>query len=102
MLSFLTDLEINFIVGVVSLGVGLSPIGTKITDWLKGIPADVRTALNGVEKTTAANIKTSVASAKSHVLASLPVPAVKVAVPVPAAPAVTAAVSPAAPPAPHA
>jgi 2-oxoglutarate dehydrogenase E2 component (dihydrolipoamide succinyltransferase) len=94
MLAFLTNVEIDVIIGVVSFLVGLSPLGTKVTDWVKGIPADVRTALNGVEKTTAANIKSSVASAKSHVLASLPVPAVK--------PAVTAAVTVAAAPAPAA
>lgn len=77
MFSFLTALEINVIVAVVSLGVGLSPLGTKVKDWFKGIPSDVRTALNGVETTVSADIKTKVASAKAGVVAALPIPAPK-------------------------
>jgi hypothetical protein len=99
MIPVLTDLEINLIVAVVVGGVCLSPLGTKLTDWFKGIPGDVRTALNGVEKTTTANIKASVASAKAHALAALPVPAAK---PVVVTAAVTAAAPAAAPPVPAA
>jgi|SRR6185312_4641206 len=86
MFSFLTALELNVVCVVGTAAVCLSPLGTKLKDWVKGIPADVRTALNGVEKTTAANIKTAAANAHAHVLASLPVPAVKPIAPAPVAP----------------
>lgn len=81
MFSFLTVLEGNLVISAVSLAVGVFA-STKIKDWFKGIPADLRTALNGVEKTTIANVK----EAQTKVIATLPQPPVK-----PAAPAVPAA-----------
>jgi len=84
MLSFLTNVEIDVIIGVVCFLLGLSPLGTKATDWLKGIPSNVRTTLNGVETTVATNIKTAIADAENAVLSKLPVPAAKVAAPAPA------------------
>ena len=90
MIPVLTGLEVNFIVGVVCLFVGMSPIGTKITDWIKGIPADLRAALNGVEKTVVSNVKV----AQANVIATLPVPAVKPVVVASAAPAPAAPAAP--------
>lgn len=98
MFSFLTVLEGDFVIAGVCLVLGML-FKTKITDFFKGIPADVRTALNNVEKDTLAKIK----GAQATVVATLPAPApAKVALapaPVAAAPA-TPALAPVAPLAP--
>jgi hypothetical protein len=73
MLAFLTNVEIDVIIGVVCFLVGLSPLGTKVTDFFKGIPSDLRSALNGVEATVVSNVK----AAQTQVVASLPIPAAK-------------------------
>jgi hypothetical protein len=89
--SLLTDFEVNVIVAVVSGAVCLSPIGTKIKDWVKGVPSELRTALNNVETDTATKLKSAVASAEADVFSKLPQPAAKkVALPAPAAPVAAA------------
>ena len=81
MLAEVTHVEIAFAVGVIAFVLGVA-FSTKVTDLFKGIPGDLRTALNGVEKATVANVKIAQAS----VVATLPQPVVKVAAssPVPA------------------
>lgn len=98
MFDFLTSTEITIAAAVVGLGLGMSPIGTKITDWFKGIPADLRAALNGVEKTVVANVKV----AQQTVVAALPQPAAKPPVPTVAAILAATPAVPAAPVAPAA
>ena len=88
MFSFFTDLEINIIVGVVALVAGVV-FSTKITDTFKGIPSDLRTALNGVETTALSNLKAAT-------------PVVKKASPAAAAAVAAAAATVAAAPAPAA
>lgn len=106
MLDFLTNLEINIVVGAVAL-LGGVVFSTKIKDWFKGIPSQLRVAINSVETDSLAKIK----AAQAQVLAQIapPVPAAKVAltpaqqplVPAPApvvlAPVVLPAAEPAAP-----
>lgn len=94
MFSLLTDLEVNLIVGVLSAGAGMA-FKTKITDFFKGIPASLRTALNNVEADTIAKVK----AAQASVVATLPSPApAKVALaPAPVAAAPAPAPAPAAP-----
>src|ERR1019366_6460870 len=74
MLAEVTHLEIAFAVGVIAFVLGVA-FATKVTDLFKGIPGDLRTALNGVEKATIVNVKIAQAS----VIATLPQPVVKVA-----------------------
>ena len=74
MLAELTHVEITLAVGLICLVLGVA-FSTKITDLAKGIPSDLRTALNGVEKATVANVKI----AQATVVATLPQPVVKVA-----------------------
>ena len=74
MLAEITSFEITLAVGVICLVLGVA-FSTKITDVFKGIPGDLRTALNGVEKATVANVKI----AQATVVATLPQPVVKVA-----------------------
>lgn len=93
MFSFLTVFEGDIAIGIACLVVGVL-FSTKITDFFKGIPGDLRTALNGVEQTTVANVK----AAQASVIAKLPMPAAKApaaplapVTPVPAAPVPPAA-----------
>src|ERR1035437_818563 len=85
--SLLTDLEINAVIGVVSLVVGVLG-STKIKDTFKGIPSDLRTALTSVETTAVANLKAAipvkaaspaaaaaVANAAASIAAAAPAPA---------------------------
>lgn len=55
--SLFTDFTVNVIVAVVSGGVCLSPLGTKIKDFFKGVPSDLRTALGDVETDAVAKLK---------------------------------------------
>ena len=81
MFNFFTSLEITVIVGVAAFVAGVV-FSTKVKDFLKGVPGDVRTGLNGVEANVVANIK----AAQARVIADLPIHAAK--------PVVTAAVTP--------
>jgi hypothetical protein len=90
MFGFLTVAEGDIAVAVVCLVLGVA-FSTKIKDWFKGIPADVRTALNGVETSALSNVK----AAQTHVLSQL-----ATALPPIVKPPVTAAVIPALVPAP--
>ena len=110
MFSFLTDLEINLIVGAVSLVVGVL-FSTEITDTLKGVPSDLRTALSSVEADALAKVKAAKAATPAVVKKPSPAAAALVAAsasavataPAPAAPAAAAVVAAAAnPPAPPA
>lgn len=99
---FTTALEYlsnTFVVAAISLVVGVV-FSQKVKDYLMGIPADVRTALNGVE----AKVKQDLAAVRSDVLQKLPVvltpktalaPA-PAAAPIAAAPAAPAPAAPAA------
>lgn len=69
MLAFITNLEINLIVAAVSLLAGVL-FSTKIKDWFKGIPASLRSALNGVEQDTLAKVK----AAQAQIVSTLPAP----------------------------
>lgn len=94
--TVLSYLENAIVTGCIGLVCGMV-FGPKIKDWLSGVPADLRTALNGVE----AKAKADIAAATSKVVTALPAPppvakpaapspvAVPVAqqVPVPSAPA---------------
>lgn len=83
--SLLTDFEVNVLVAAGGLACGMI-FKTKLTDWFKGIPSELRTALNSVETDTAAKLKSAVASAEAAVFAKLPQPAApKVALPAAAA-----------------
>src|ERR1035437_2121128 len=86
-LSLLTGFEVNAVIGVVSLLVGIFG-STKITDIFKGIPSDLRTALTSVETTAVANLKAAipvkaaspaaaaaVANAAASIAAAAPAPA---------------------------
>jgi hypothetical protein len=102
MLSFLTDLQIDLVVAAVAFVAGVV-FSTKIKDWVKGVPAELRTALSGAETASLSAIET----AQHDVLAKLlPAPAVakvaaapvaKVAAPAAPAPAAAAPVAAAAP-----
>ena len=107
MFSFLTDLEITVIVGVVALVVGVL-FSVKITDTFKGIPSDLRTALTSVETNALAKLKAAnvvaapvvkvaspAASALVAAAASTIAAAPSAGAPAPAAPAVAAAAAPA-------
>lgn len=84
--DYFTDFELAIAVNAAVFVAGVL-FSTKIKDFFKGIPSDLRTALNGVEKTTIANVK----QAQAKVVAALPQPALKPpAPPVPPAPVVTA------------
>ena len=74
MLASLGPIEIAAAVAVIAFILGVA-FSTKVTDVAKGIPSDLRTALNGVEKATVANVKI----AQATVVATLPQPVVKVA-----------------------
>lgn len=74
MLASLSTFEIAVAVAFVAFVLGVA-FSTRVTDLFKGIPSDLRTALNGVEKATVANVKIAQAS----VVATLPQPVVKVA-----------------------
>lgn len=86
MLTYIAMLPTTLIVDVVIFLAGVF-LSTKIKDWLKGIPADVRKALQEVEAATVERI----ATATSNVTSQLPKPTV-------AAPAAPAVVAPPAPP----
>lgn len=60
-----TDFLVNVAVAVVAGGVCLSPLGTKVKDFFKGIPSDVRTALNDVETDAVSKVKAAAAVAKA-------------------------------------
>jgi hypothetical protein len=62
-----TDFLVNVAVALVAGGVCLSPLGTKIKDFFKGIPSDVRTALNDVEADAVSKVKAAAAAAKAPV-----------------------------------
>lgn len=99
--SIFTDLVVNVIVGVVSAGVALSPLGTKLKDLFKGIPSDLRTALNNLETEAASKLKAATAPAPVKLPASpaaAAVAAAAVTLAVPAAPAPAPVVLPAAAP----
>jgi pyruvate dehydrogenase E2 component (dihydrolipoamide acetyltransferase) len=99
MLSFLTDIEIDLIIGVVSLVAGVL-FSTKIKDTLKGVPSDLRTALNSVEADAVAKIKAAKAATPVAVKKPSPAAAALVAASASAvATAAPAAPAPAAPPA---
>lgn len=72
MFSFLTVFEGDLAIGVAAFIAGVI-LSTKVTDWFKGIPSDLRSALNGVEKTVVSNVKV----AQANVVASLPIAAAK-------------------------
>ena len=74
MLAEVTHIEVAVVVGIIAFVLGVA-FSTKVTDLAKGIPSDLRTALNGVEKATVANVKI----AQATVVATLPQPVVKVA-----------------------
>lgn len=42
-------------------------LGTKVKDWLQGVPGSLRTELNAIE----VNVKAQVAAAQSHVVAGI-------------------------------
>lgn len=107
MFSFLTDLEVNLVVGVVSAIAGVV-FSTKITDFFQGIPAELRSALTSVKNDALAKVSAAKSSAISEVtgvVAKAPLPAAApapvVLVPAAAAP-VAAAAAPAPAPAPAA
>lgn len=83
--TVLSYLENAIVTGCIGLVCGML-FGPKIKDWLAGVPADLRAALNGVE----AKAKADIASATTKVISTLPAPppVVKPAAPVaPVAPA---------------
>jgi Flp pilus assembly pilin Flp len=83
MLAEVTHIEVAVVVGIIAFVLGVA-FSTKVTDLAKGIPSDLRTALNGVEKATVANVKI----AQATVVATLPQPVVKVAASAPLPPLV--------------
>lgn len=100
MLDFITNLEINIIVGTVALICGVL-FSTKIKDWYKGIPSQLRSALGGVEADALAKIKQAQADVLAKIAPAAPAPKVAlkpadqplapvVATPIPAAAAASA------------
>lgn len=95
-ISALSTLEIALIAAALAFTAGVV-MSTKIMDLVKGVPADLRTALSDAEKATLAQVKTAKADVIAKVVPALP----KLPVPIPVgkvalAPVVAAAV-PAAP-----
>jgi hypothetical protein len=92
MLAFFSDVQLVLIATTVGLVVGVV-FSTKVTDWFKGIPAELRTSLNQVETATVAKVKVATAG----VVATLPT--VAPPVPKPVTPGVAVVAAPATPPA---
>jgi hypothetical protein len=65
--QYLTEFNIAFIVGFIAYVAGVLT-STKVKDWVKGIPAQARVALNNVEADAQAKLK----KAQADVLAKLP------------------------------
>lgn len=87
MFSFLTDLEIDLLVGVVAFAAGVV-LSQKVKDKLKGIPGELRTALSGAESSALAAIKAAEAKAIAEFLpgGTTPKAALPAAAPAPVAP----------------
>jgi hypothetical protein len=100
--DLLTDFNTSLLIGSVSFVAGVV-LSTKVTDFAKGVPGELRSALGGVEKEALAKVN----AAKSEVIATITggkvaSPPVAVSAPVApvapvAAPAVEAAPAPDAP-----
>jgi hypothetical protein len=89
------DLLVNVAVAIVAGGLCLSPLGTKLKDLFKGVPSDLRTALNNVETDATAKFKAATAPVPVKLPASpaaAAVAAAAAAVAAPAAPAPAATV----------
>lgn len=106
MLDFITNLEINIIVGAVALICGVA-FSTKVKDWYKGIPSQLRAAISNVEGDALAKIKQAQADVLAKIAPAAPAPKVALkpseqpiapvaATPIPAA-AAAPVVEPAAP-----
>jgi hypothetical protein len=65
--QYLTEFNITFIVGFIAFVTGVLT-STKIKDYIKGVPAQARIALNNVEADARAKLKV----AQADVLAKLP------------------------------
>jgi len=75
MLDFVTNLEINIIVGAVALIAGVL-FSTKIKDWFKGIPSQLRAALNNVEADALAKVRGAQADVLAQIAPAAPAPKV--------------------------
>lgn len=71
MFSFLTSFELSllFAFGTFVTGVVFSQ---KIKDWFKGVPSDVRRALNNVETNALGNVKLASAKVLTQLTSALP------------------------------
>lgn len=70
MFDFFTQVQITIALCVASAILGMV-FKTKVTDFFKGVPASLRTALSAVEADTLAKVK----AAQAQVLSTLPLPA---------------------------
>jgi len=83
-LSFFTDLQVPLIVAAVAFVAGVV-LSTRVKDWFKGVPSELRTALNGAETSARAAIE----QAQIDVLAKILPGAAQPKAPAPLAPTVT-------------
>jgi hypothetical protein len=79
MATFLTYLNVGLVVNVLVFALTLT-FSTKIKDFFKGIPADVRTGLNTVEADVVAKVKAGKADVIAKALPAVAKPTITVAV----------------------
>lgn len=71
MLSFLTEFELNLAIGAVAFIAGVA-CSTRVKDFIKGIPAQARVALNNVEAKAVADVKQAQADALARIPGAVP------------------------------
>lgn len=72
MFSFLTEVQIYLCLGAGSFLAGVI-FSTKVKDWMKGIPAQARVALNNVEARALADVRHAQAEALARIPGAVPV-----------------------------
>lgn len=72
MFSFLTELQINLSIGCAAFIAGVV-LSTKVKDYIKGIPAQARVALNNVEAKALADVRQAQATALAQIPGAVPV-----------------------------
>lgn len=95
MLSFFTDLQLLLLASAVAFVAGVV-LSTRVKDKLIGVPAELRTALNGAQASGLSALKTAQANVKADVIAKILPGATQPKAAEPAAPA-PAPAAPAAP-----